>query len=162
MLYIGADHGGFQKKEEVKKLLQEMGVDFIDVGNTVYDPNDDYPEFAHKVAEAVSKEPEANKGIVLCRSGVGVDIVANKFPHVRSALVATDEMARFSRLHDNANVLSLAADYLTERETFHLVKTWLNTPFSGEERHVRRLEEVGKIEEETGERHDRNHPIHQP
>lgn len=160
MLYIGADHGGFQKKEEIKKLLQEMNVEFVDVGNAVYDPNDDYPEFAHKVAEAVSREPEANKGIVLCRSGVGVDIVANKFPHVRSALVATDEMARFSRLHDNTNVLALAADYLTDVETFRLVKTWLNTPFSGEERHVRRLHEVEEVEKETENGHDRDNSIH--
>ncbi|MDO8558419.1 MAG: RpiB/LacA/LacB family sugar-phosphate isomerase [bacterium] len=146
MLYIGSDHGGFQKKEEIKKLLQEMGVEFTDVGNAVYDPDDDYPDFARKVAEAVSKNPDQDRGILLCRSGVGVDVAANKYPNVRSSLIATDEMARFSRLHDNANVLSLAADYLTERETFHLVKTWLQTPFSGEERHMRRLKKLDEIE----------------
>lgn len=146
MLYIGSDHGGFQKKEEIKKLLKEMGIEFVDVGNAVYDANDDYPEIARKVAEVVSRDPENNRGILLCRSGVGVDVVANKFPHVRSALVSTDEMARFSRLHDNANVLALAADYLTETETLRLVKTWLATPFSGEERHVRRLAKIAEIE----------------
>ncbi len=129
-------------------LLKEMGVEFSDVGNTAYDPTDDYPDFARKVAEAVSKNPDQDQGILLCRSGVGVDVVANKYPNVRSALVATEEMVRFSRLHDNANILALAADYLTEGEAFRLVKTWLQTPFSGEDRHVRRLQKLAEIEKQ--------------
>lgn len=155
MIFLGADHGGFQKKEEIKLLLTEMGIPFVDMGDAEYNPDDDYPIFAHKVAEAVSKNPDKDKGIVLCRSGVGVDIVANKFHGVRSALIASREMAQLSRMHDNSNVLALAADYLTESETRQIVKVWVSTPFSGDERHVRRLEEVEKIEE-----HDKNFPEH--
>src|SRR3989338_9611172 len=140
MIYLGADHGGFKKKEEIKLLLKEMGVAFEDLGNTAYDPNDDYPVFAQKVAEAVSENPKKHKGILLCRSGVGVDIVANKFPDVRSALVASRELAQLSRMHDDSNVLALASDYLTESETRQIVKVWLNSPFTGEDRLVRRLE----------------------
>ena len=146
MIFIGSDHGGFQKKEDIKRLLNEMGVEFVDMGNTQYDANDDYPDFARAVAEEVSQSPDEHKGIVLCRSGVGVDIVANKFSGVRSALVSTEEMARFSRLHDNTNVLALAADYLTETEAIHVTQIWLQTPFSGEERHVRRLKKIAEIE----------------
>lgn len=146
MLYIGSDHGGFQRKMDIIHLLKEMEIPYEDVGSFSYDPGDDYPDFAVKVAKAVAQMPNENRGIVFCRSGVGVDIVANKFPGVKSALVASVEMARFARLHDNSNVLAIAADYLTETETFRVVKTWLTTPFSGEERHVRRLAKIAEIE----------------
>src|SRR3989344_3935709 len=146
MVYLGADHGGVQKKEEIKLLLKEMGVAFEDLGNAVYDPGDDYPEFARKVAEAVSKNQKDHRGILLCRSGVGVDIVANKFPGVRSALVASRELAQLSRMHDDSNVLALASDYLTESETRQIVKVWLNSPFTGEDRLVRRLKKIEEIE----------------
>ena len=147
MVFIGADHRGFQLKEELKKLLAELGVNFEDIGNTKFDPQDDYPDFAKKVADAVSKNPERDKGILICGSGIGVDIVANKFPSVRCAVVTTIEMAQLARLHDNTNVISLPSDHLTENEAKQVLKVWLETPFSREERHVRRLAKIREIEE---------------
>lgn len=144
MIYLGADHGGYLLKEEIKKLLRDLAYDHEDLGAERLDPADDYPDFAAKVAERVSQNPETHRGILFCRSGVGMAIVANKFKGVRSAQVFTEEMAKKSREDDNANVLSLAADYLEPDEAKKIVKIWLETSFSGGERHKRRL---GKIEE---------------
>lgn len=153
MVYLGADHRGFRLKEEVKKLLRELGVEFEDLGNQRYDPEDDYPDFARRVAQSVALAPDRNRGILICGSGVGVDIVANKFSGVRSAVVPSIEMAQLARLHDDTNVISLSADHLTENEAKRIVKVWLETPFSGEERHVRRLAKIRQIEESLG------HPV---
>lgn len=146
-VYLGADHGGFQMKETIKKSLAEWGYDFEDMGNTAFDSNDDYPQYAHSVAAKVAEKPAENRGILLCRSGIGMDIVANKVNGIRSAQVFTEEMARKSREHNDANVLSIATDYLSEESVLAMIKTWLVTPFSKEERHERRLkqiEEMGK------------------
>ncbi len=151
MLYLGADHRGFGLKEEVKKFLSQGKIRFEDLGNAVFDPKDDYPLFSERVAQKVSEDPERSRGILLCGSGVGVDIIANKFKGVRSALVWDDQEAltalvKQSREHDNANVLSLPADHLTGEQAQKIVKIWLETPFSGAARHVRRLQEISKLE----------------
>jgi ribose 5-phosphate isomerase B len=147
LVYIGADHRGFRLKEFLKKYLQEGGYEVKDVGNHRLDPEDDYPDYAMKVAKEVSLNPEQVRGIIICGSGVGVDVVANKYPNVRSALASTPDQAVSSRRDDDTNVLSLAADFLTEREAEKITSTWLQTDFSEEERHRRRLEKIEKIEE---------------
>lgn len=148
MIFIGADHRGFELKQRLYKRLVDESYKVTDLGNDHLDPNDDYVDFAHKVADAVSYDPSINRGILLCGSGAGVDIVANKVPDVRSALVFDIQRAKQAREHENANVISLPADTLDEEITWEIVKTFLNTPFSSEPRHVRRLEKLEKVEEE--------------
>lgn len=146
MIFIGADHRGFELKERLKKHLTDEGFEITDLGNDHLDPQDDYVIFAHKVADAVSNDLK-NRGIILCGSGAGVDMVANKVEGIRSALVFDVPRAIQAREHENANVLSLPADTLDEEEAFKIVKVFLITEFSGEERHKRRLEEMEKVEE---------------
>ncbi len=147
LIYIGADHRGFELKEKIKNLLKLRGYAAVDLGNVRYNENDDYPLFAVKVAQQVSSEFETARGILLCGSGVGVSVVANKFQHIRAALAATPDQAFDSRNEDDSNILSLGADYLDEEAAKKIVLTWLETPFSGEERHQRRLEEISRLEE---------------
>lgn len=151
-IYLGSDHGGFQLKEELKKRLKAWGYAFEDLGNTELDPNDDYPEFAIAVAKKVAENPEENRGVLLCRSGIGVDIVANKFKGVRSALAHNEEMARESREHDNTNVISFAADYLPQGEIVRMLRAWLDVSFSGDERHIRRLKQIEELEQGMGDK----------
>ena len=141
-IYLGSDHRGFKLKEILKIFLKENGHEVVDFGNSNYDENDDYPDFAKAVAEKVAENPENNRGILICRSGVGVDIVANKFKGVRSALASNPEQARLSRNDDDANILSLAADFLSENEMREIISVWLETPFSGDENHKRRLQKI--------------------
>jgi len=149
VIYLGADHNGFKLKEYIEKLVRGMGYEVIDVGNKEYDANDDYPDYAGEVARLVSQGYESSRGILVCGSGVGVDVVANKFKNVRSALVFTSNQAYDSRNDDNANVLSLAANYLSEDEAKKIVMTWFETPFSEKDSHKRRLQKVYRIEKAT-------------
>lgn len=148
MIYLGADHRGFKLKEKLKALLKEEDYEFEDLGNTVLDPSDDYPDFAINVAEKVSENPKENRGILFCGSGVGMDIVANKFKGVRSALVwsAEEALVKQSRQHDDSNVLSLPADHLTEEQVKEIVKLWLETSFLEVERHTRRIQKIESLE----------------
>ncbi|RJQ32023.1 RpiB/LacA/LacB family sugar-phosphate isomerase [Candidatus Parcubacteria bacterium] len=143
MLYIGADHRGYKLKEEVKKFLIEKGYEFLDMGNSVYDPNDDYTDFAKLVAQKVSDSDNQSKGILICGSGVGVDITANKFKGVRSALADDIETAKQSREHDDTNILSLPADEVGFGLAKEIITAWLETPFSNGEKYKRR---IGKME----------------
>ncbi|MDP3015165.1 MAG: RpiB/LacA/LacB family sugar-phosphate isomerase [bacterium] len=146
LIYIGADHRGFELKETLKKSLKDQGYEVIDVGNEKYDENDDYPDFAKLVARAIGQDPWNRRGILICGSGVGVDVVANRFKGVRSALVNNPDQAYLSRHDDNANILSLAAEFLDEETAKQILKTWLTTPFSNEEHHRRRLEKIAQLE----------------
>ncbi len=148
MVFIGADHRGFELKQRLFKRLEDGGFKVTDLGNDHLDPNDDYPEFAQKVAEAVSLDNE-NRGILLCGSGVGVDIVANKFDGIRSALVEDSHKARSAREDDNVNVISLPADTLDEESSFEIIKTFLETEYKSEERFERRLGQIEEIEEDN-------------
>ena len=147
VIYIGADHRGFEIKEKVKDFLKLRGYSVVDMGDEKYNENDDYPLFAIKVAKQVSQEFETARGILVCGSGVGVSVVANKFLHIRSALAATPDQAFDSRNEDDSNILALGANYLDEEMAKKIVLTWLETPFSGEERFQRRLEEISRLEE---------------
>ncbi len=146
LIYIGADHRGFQLKETLKKYLKDQGYEVLDVGNDKYNENDDYPDFAKLTAQAVGQDPWNRRGILICGSGVGVDIVANKFKGVRSALINNPNQAYLSRHDDDANILSLAAEFTDKEIAEQILKTWLTTPFSGEEHHKRRLDKIGEIE----------------
>lgn len=148
VIYIASDHRGFKIKEHLKEKLKDRGYSIYDVGDSTYNEDDDYPDFAKKVGEKVSVDFERSKGIVICGSGVGVDVVANKYPNVRSSLVSTPDQAFDSRTDDDANVLALGANYLDEEKAEKIVFTWLQTPFSGENRHVRRIRKIQQAEAE--------------
>lgn len=148
MIYLGADHRGFKLKEAIKKKLTNEGLEVSDLGNDHLDPEDDYVIFAEKVAKAVVQSSN-NRGLLFCGSGAGVDMVANKIDGVRSALVFDLARAKQAREHEDANVISIPADVLDEESAYQMVKTFLETKFSGEERHERRLEEMKKVEEEN-------------
>ena len=147
MIYLAADHRGFQLKEKVKQWLVEWGHDYEDMGAFKLDPADDYPIYAKKVAEGMV-EPE-DRGILVCGSGVGVDEVANKFDGIRSGLAISKEQIQSARNDDNINVLALASDFISEEEAREMVKVFLDTEFADAERFNRRLKEVGEIEEEN-------------
>lgn len=155
IIYIGADHRGFELKEHLKNFLQSKGYQVADMGNASYDESDDYPDFAEAVARKVSANYENARGLLICGSGVGVDVVANKFRSVRSALASTADQAFDSRNDDDANILSLGANYLKPEDAEKIVLTWLTTPFAGEERFRRRLEKVRNLEQKV------SHPINE-
>ncbi len=146
MIAIGSDHGGYELKEELKKCLEEEGLEYKDYGAFSKD-RVDYPLIAKEVSKAVATN-ECEKGILICRSGYGMAMVANKFKGVRSAPCFCVKAAQFSRLHNNTNVLSLGADYVTVDEAKEILKTWLDTEFEGG-RHQERLDLVSDIEKEN-------------
>jgi len=145
VIYIGADHRGFEHKEVIKKYLAGLGYTVSDMGNEKYDELDDYPDFAGKVAEKVSVE--GGVGILICGSGVGMDVVANKFSGVRSALVSNPEQAMNAKTDDDVNILSLAADFTSAEESKKIISIWLGAKFSGGEKYKRRLKKITEIEE---------------
>lgn len=145
-IFIGADHRGLKLKEKLKQFLSNKGYTVFDKGNDHYDESDDYPDFAGLVAQEVAEDPDNRRGILICGSGVGIDVAANKFSRVRSALANNSDQAFSSRNDVDANVLCLAADFLDEEEAKKILSVWLQTPFSKEERHKRRLRKIGEIE----------------
>lgn len=149
MIYLAADHRGFQLKEALKQFLIEQHYDVEDIGAYEYEENDDYADFACKAVEQMLQDPAVNKTILLCGSGHGMNIVADKYRGARAALGFNRYVAVQSREHDDANVLVLAADWIKESEAKDIVFDWLNSQFSGEERHARRLEKIEEIEEKN-------------
>ena len=153
-IFIGTDHAGYVLKEKLVSFLNEGGYDIVDKGAFEYNEQDDYPDYIIPVAEEVNKDPDNVKGIILGATGEGEAIAANKFPHVRAVVfygrshpVVDDEadvLVR-SREHNDANILSLGARYLSEEEMTKAVDLWLRTSFTGDERHVRRLAKIEKI-----------------
>lgn len=147
MIYLGADHGGFVLKDHIKTWLTEWGMPFTDLGATILDPEDDYPDFAFAVAKAVAIAPTEHKGLLACRSAAGVVIAANKVKGVRAVAPSTELAAQHSREHNDTNVLGLSGDWLTLETAKTVVRTWLTTPFSGEPRHQRRLDKISQFEQ---------------
>lgn len=150
-IYIGTDHGGFELKEKLKDWLTENQYGVEDMGAHELVEDDDYPDFVIPVAEKVAKEQREGLetlGIVVGRSGNGEAIAANKVKGVRAAVCTSVGMARKAREHNNANILVLGADYVDENLVKEMVKAFLETPFSGEERHRRRLQKIEKYESE--------------
>jgi ribose 5-phosphate isomerase B len=146
-VYIGADHRGFELKNQLVSWLKEQGKQVEDLGNSIADSEDDYPEFAGMVAEKISEDPDS-KGIVICGSGIGVDMVANKYDGVRSGLGLSTEQIEEARSADDINVLALAADFIDFDAACEMVNMFLDTDYKGEERFERRLDQVTQIEEE--------------
>ena len=145
-IYLATDHAGFELKEKLKGYLQSEGYEIEDFGAHQFDKEDDYPDFISKAAEAVSKDPNS-KAIILGGSGQGEAMVANKFPNVRAVIYYGNmEMIPLTRQHNDANILSLGARFLNEDEAKKAVKLWLETPFTDEDRHKRRIEKINKLE----------------
>jgi len=142
-IIIGADHAGYPLKEALKPFLAEMGLAVSDAG-TDSERAVDYPDIAVKVAEAVSVGVFP-RGILICGTGVGMSMVANRFPCVRAALCRDEEEARISRMHNDANILVLAGRKTDAETAMKIVRTWLTTPFEGG-RHQRRLDKIGETE----------------
>ena len=137
MIGIGSDHGGFALKEAIKKHLEERGLEYKDYG-TYSDASCDYPVYGRAVAKAVAAG-KCQLGILICGTGIGISITANKVPGVRAALCSDCFSAEATRLHNNANILALGARVLGEGLALKIVDTFLDTPFSNDERHVRRI-----------------------
>ncbi|MFM9902988.1 MAG: ribose 5-phosphate isomerase B [Pyrinomonadaceae bacterium] len=142
---LAADHAGYEEKEKIKKTLDEIGVEYTDMGTNSAD-SVDYPDFARAVGEAVSRG-EYESGLLVCGSGTGMAIAANKVPGIRAAVAWNEEIARLARQHNNANVLSLAARYTTDEENQQIVKAWFAASFEGG-RHERRVEKIEEIEKD--------------
>ncbi len=144
-VHIGTDHAGFQMKEMLKPYLASLGYEVIDHGAFEYHEGDDYPDFVKPVAEAVLNDLDGSRGIVLGASGQGEDMVADKVDGIRSAEYygGNLEVVKLAREHNNANILSLGARFLSDDEAKHAVKLFLETPFSDEARHLRRIEKIG-------------------
>ena len=143
---LASDHAGFEYKKELLQYLEENGVETVDVGAHSYDENDDYPEFIANAAKEVSVHPDNTFGIILGGSGQGEAIVANRFSAVRAAVYNTNniELVELARQHNDANVLSLGARFITLDQAKEAVKIFLDTPFSEEERHIRRIEQINR------------------
>lgn len=140
MIALGSDHGGFDLKEAVKKHLEERGLEYKDFGT--YDKNScDYPEFGRAAAEAVASG-ECEKGIVICTTGIGISMVANKVKGVRCALCSETTSARLTREHNDANVLAMGGGLVGELLAMEIVDVFLDTPFSGLEKHSRRISKI--------------------
>lgn len=138
MIAIGSDHGGYELKQRVIKYLEEKNLPYQDMGCNGKD-SCDYPVFGHAVAKAVA-EGTCETGIVICTTGIGISIAANKIKGVRCALCSDTLSAKMTKLHNNANVLALGGGIVGENLALEIVDTFLNTPFSNEERHQRRVD----------------------
>lgn len=143
MIYIGSDHGGFDLKETIKKHLEKNNIQYKDLGPNNLDNNDDYPDYALKVAKEVAKTN--GKGILICGTGIGMCITANKVKGIRAALCYDKETAKLSREHNDANVLCLGGRTTEIKKALKIVDVWLNTDFSSEERHKRRVEKMNGL-----------------
>jgi len=143
---VGADHRGFKKKEIIKALLESKGYNIVDFG-THSEESCDYPDFSIPLAKALSKG-EIEKGILICNTGIGMSISANKVKGVYAALCTTLETAESARRHNNSNVLAMGASLNTEEEMKKMVEIWLNTDFDGG-RHQRRIDKIKETEEKN-------------
>jgi ribose 5-phosphate isomerase B len=142
-VYIGTDHAGYELKETLRAYLQESGIEVVDKGAFKFNHEDDYPDFIIPTAEAVAGDPDS-LGIILGGSGEGEEMAANKVEGIRAAEYygGAIDIVKLSREHNNANILSLGARFITEAQAKEAVKVFLETPFSGEERHIRRIEKI--------------------
>jgi ribose 5-phosphate isomerase B len=144
-VYLGADHRGFKLKEKIKKWLEEWDYETKDMGASEFDSKDDYTLYAEKVGSIVGKEKGA-RGVLLCGSGVGVDVTANKFDGARASIGKNPEQVKAGRNDDDMNILVIAADFTKEDEVKKMVKMFLETKFAGKARFKKRLQDIEKIE----------------
>ncbi len=138
MIYIASDHAGWDLKEYIKKYFDKKGIKYLDLSNPYFDKKDDYPVFAKKVAGSVYKD-KRSKGILICDTGIGMSIAANRKKGIRAALVFNEWMAERSRQHNDANVLVLGAELQSKKKALRMIDIFLSTPFSKAVRHRRRV-----------------------
>ena len=146
MIVIGSDHGGFKLKEEIKKYLLENGIEVNDLGS-FSDERVDYPNIAKVVSKEV-QDGKAEFGILICKTGIGMSIVANKFKGIRCALCHSEDDAKYARLHNNANILALSGQNLSTNDAICILRMWLATSFEGG-RHLERINLISDIEKEN-------------
>ena len=146
MIAIGSDHGGYKLKEEIKKYFDEKGMEYKDFG-TYTEERTDYPIYAKKVAEAVQSK-ECDCGILVCRSGYGMTVVANKFRGIRAAAIHDEESAKFAKADDDINVITLGGDYIDTNEAICIIRNWLGTEFKGG-RYEERLKMIDEKEDKN-------------
>ena len=144
-IFIAADHRGFELKNKIIEYLHEKNTRIEDLGNYQYDPQDDYPDFARKVAQAVLQNTKEFFGIVICGSGVGVSIVANRFPGIRCAIGFKKEQVIHARENDSVNVLTLPSDYIDFEITKELIDVFLKTQPKQDEKYSRRIKELDTL-----------------
>jgi ribose 5-phosphate isomerase B len=145
-VYLGSDHAGFELKTALAQAVASDGHDVVDCGPAAYEADDDYPPYVMRAAASVVADP-GSLGIVIGGSGNGEQIAANKITGIRAALAWSEETARLARLHNDANVLSLGARMHPVADAVAFARVFLGTPFSGEPRHMRRLEMISRYEE---------------
>lgn len=141
---ISCDHGGFEHKELLKQVIKDLGHEVKDFGVQNED-SVDYPDFIYPCAQAVAKD-EYDLGVIICGTGIGASIVANKVRGIRCALVTSVEVAQLTREHNNANILALAGRTTDYETNLEILKTFLSTPFSDDERHIKRIRKISEIE----------------
>ena len=146
MIAIGSDHGGYKLKEEIKKYLEEKEIEYKDMG-CMNEERVDYPNIAKEVAKQVQSK-KCEKGILICRSGIGMSICANKFKGIRCTPCHNEYTAKYARLHNDSNILAIGADDVTENEAICILRMWLATEFEGG-RHQERIQMIEKMEEEN-------------
>ena len=145
MIFIATDHAAFELKKKINQFLKKENLKTVDLGPKKLEPLDDYPDYGFSLAKKVA-ENKGSRGILLCRSGAGMGIVANKVKGIRAAVCLSKLQAQKAREHNDANVLVLAADFTSFAEMKKVIKRFLNTGFSNEERHLRRLKKIEKYE----------------
>ena len=144
MIILGADHAGFAMKELFRRYCEKEGIAYLDLGPYCVDPKDDYPDYAHAVARKVQRSKGKDQGVLICGSGVGMSIAANRYKGVRAALVWTPALAALSKEHNHANVLCLANRFITDKQGLSILKAWLRTPYAKEKRHLRRVKKLDR------------------
>ena len=146
MIAIGNDHGGFKLKEEIKKYLDEIGIEYMDLGS-YNDERTDYPIYAKKVIEAINQK-QCDRGILICRSGHGMTIVANKFKKIRAANIQSEEEAIRAKADDNINVIALSGDDMDINKAVRIIRSWIATEFKGG-RYQERIDMIEEIEKQN-------------
>lgn len=155
-IYLGTDHAGFELKEKISSYLKLKGYNVTDCGAKRYDEYDDYPDYISLVAESVSCDPDSSMGIIFGGSGQGEAIVANRYPNIRTTVYYGGgflsnklEIIKLGREHNNSNVLSIGARFVSFSITKQAVDLWLSTSFSKEEKHTRRIKKIERISREV-------------
>lgn len=144
-VFIATDHRGFDLKNKLVEYLQEQNIRVEDFGNYQHDPEDDYPDFAKKVAQAVQQNPNENIGIVICGSGIGVSIAVNRFPHIRCGLALNADQVQHGRENDSTNILAIASDYTDFETAKKYIDIFVHTVPRKNEKYQRRIEKLEKL-----------------
>ncbi len=148
-VYVAADHGGFKLKESIKSWLKDREHEVEDCGAEKFIETDDYPDYVESVVKKVRKDDGNAFGLLFCKSGAGMAITANKFRGIRAVDLRDTQGARMARIHNNANIVSIGAEWVGGNQAKNIMKVFLNVKYKGEERHERRIKKISKIENKT-------------